>query len=125
MDSVPVAYKVAAVVIDLYGLVSLVGGIMGYLKAGSVASAAAGVPSGILLLIFGIFVLQRASWALIGAIVVALAVGGFFTSNLLKHTDNLGAFLQSSAGPRTLGMAVGGLVVIIVAAVALATSPRV
>ena len=102
MEAAPTVYKVAAGVMALYGLVAIVGGLIGYLRAGSVASVAAGVPSGVLLIACAAMTFQRPQWSLIGAIVVALAVGGFFASNLLKPLGDLGDFIQSSAGPRTM-----------------------
>jgi hypothetical protein len=66
------------------------------------------------------------SWpqgSLIGAIVVALAVGGFFASNLFKHLGDLGDFIQSSAGSRAIAMFVGALLVIVTAVIALVTKP--
>jgi uncharacterized membrane protein (UPF0136 family) len=123
MEAAPTVYKVAAGVMALYGLVAIVGGLIGYLRAGSVASVAAGVPSGVLLIACAAMTFQRPQWSLIGAIVVALAVGGFFASNLLKHLGDLGDFIQSSAGPRTIGMFVGALLVIVTAVIALVTKP--
>src|SRR5438094_177884 len=120
MEMVPTSYKVAAGVMALYGLASLVGGILGYLKAGSGASLAAGVPAGILLLICALGTFQRPLPSLIGAIVVALAVGGFFASNLIRHLNDLGAFVHDPAGPRTFAMFGGGLLVILTSAIALA-----
>ncbi len=123
MDSVPTAYKVAAGIMALYGLASMVGGVIGYLKAGSVPSLAAGVPAGIILLVCVGFVFRQPTPALVGGIVVAVLVGGFFGSKLLPNLSRLGAFLQESAGPRTLAMFAGGVVVIVACAVALASRP--
>ena len=36
------------------------------------------------------------------ALLLALAVGGFFASNLARHLNNLGGFVRDPAGPRTI-----------------------
>jgi uncharacterized membrane protein (UPF0136 family) len=118
MNALPLTEKVATIVMALYGLACLAGGIIGYLKAGSTASLAAGVPSGILLLLCAAGMFWQPVWSLIGAVIVTLAVGGFFTSNLVKHWDEIGTW---SGGPRTIAMAAGGLLVLITAGIALAT----
>jgi hypothetical protein len=56
--------------------------------------------------------------ALVGAVVVALLVGGFFTSNLVKHRGELTTWRGAR---RTILMAVGGLLVLVAAGIALAT----
>jgi uncharacterized membrane protein (UPF0136 family) len=122
--AMPVSYKVAAALMALYGLLSIVGGLIGYLKVGSVASLAMGVPSGIILLACTALVFQRPMGAFVGAMVVAVAVGGFFGSKVLPNVSRLGDFLHESAGPRALGMFLGGVVVIVACAVALAAMPR-
>ena len=121
MDATPISYKLAALVIGLYGLLSVVGGIMGYVKAGSVASAATGVPFGLILLLFAWGVFEKPVWSLSGAIVVALLILGFFGSNLIKNLDKFGEYLPTSAGIRAVGMVAGGLLVVIAAAIALAS----
>jgi hypothetical protein len=67
--------------------------------------------------------LQRPTLALTGAIVVALAVGGFFSSKLVANWDRLEEFARSDAGPRTIGMTVGAVLVIVAAVVALVMRP--
>ena len=123
MDAVPATYKVAAGVMGLYGLACLVGGAIGYFKGGSVASIAAGAPSGILLLVCAIVIFQRPMPALFGAIVVALAIGAFFGSKLAPHLAELNTFVQTSAGPRAVAMTVGALLVIVTSVIALIMNP--
>jgi len=115
-----VIYKVAATIIALYGMLSMVGGIIGYVKAHSTASLVTGVPAGAILVLsaIGIFYAPRA--ALVAAIVVALLIGGFFGSKLVKAAGDLSGFMASSAGPRTLAMTAGALIVITMSAIALA-----
>jgi hypothetical protein len=66
----------------------------------------------------GIFYAPRP--ALVTAIVVAVLIGGFFGSKLAKAAGDLSGFMASSAGPRTVAMTAGALVVIVMSAVALA-----
>lgn len=63
----------------LYGLFVLVGGVMGYLKAGSNVSLIAGVSCGLLLLASGGLMYKELLPGWIGAIVVTLALTGFFS----------------------------------------------
>lgn len=105
-------YKIAAGLMILYGLACLVGGIIGYVKAGSTASLATGVPAGILLLVCAGAILLgwfAAPTALGGAIVVALLVGGFFASKVVS----------TGAEPRPLALIGGAVIVILACAVAL------
>jgi uncharacterized membrane protein (UPF0136 family) len=117
----PTTYKVAAGVTALYGLLALVGGVMGYVFGNSRASLATGVPSGVLLLVCALSVFRQPTWSLVGAIVVALAVGGFFASKVIGNLDRFSEFLHSSAGPRSLALVVGGILVVVASAIALAT----
>jgi uncharacterized membrane protein (UPF0136 family) len=116
-----VAYKIAATIIALYGVLSMVGGIIGFVKANSTASLATGVPAGAILVLSAIGIFYAPRPALIVAIIVALAIGGFFGSKLVKGAGDLRGFIASSAGPRTLAMTAGAIIVIAVSAIALAS----
>jgi uncharacterized membrane protein (UPF0136 family) len=122
MDSAGTTYKVAAGVMAIYGLACIVGGAIGYFRGGSFASIAAGAPSGILLLVCAVAMFYRPFPALVGAIVVALAIGGFFGSKLAPNLGDLGGFMQSSPGQRAVAMTVGALAVIVTSAIALTMS---
>jgi uncharacterized membrane protein (UPF0136 family) len=115
-----VIYKVAATIIALYGVLSMVGGIIGFVKAHSTASLATGVPFGAILVLSAIGIFYAPRPALVAAIIVALLIGGFFGSKLVTNASNLRGFIVSSAGPRTLAMTTGALIVIVVSAIALA-----
>jgi uncharacterized membrane protein (UPF0136 family) len=116
-----VIYKVAATLIALYGVLSMVGGIIGYVKANSTASLATGVPAGAILVFSAIGIFYNPRPSLVAALVVALLIGGFFGSKLVRSAGDLRGFIASSAGPRTLAMTVGALIVIAVSAAALAS----
>ena len=70
--------SVASVVVGLYGAFSLVGGVIGYLKAKSQASLVAGSVSGVLLLVCAYGIHQGSRAAAAGALLIALVLGGRF-----------------------------------------------
>ena len=70
--------SVATIVVGLYGAFSLVGGVIGYLKAKSQASLAAGSVSGVLLLACAYGVSQGQRAAAVGALLIAFVLGGRF-----------------------------------------------
>jgi uncharacterized membrane protein (UPF0136 family) len=120
----PTIQKVAIALIALYGLISLVGGVIGYLKAGSTPSLLAGGISGLVLLACALAIwAERAAPGLIGAIVVALLLAVFFAKNVAQNIGHFSEFMQSGAGPRNVGLLAGGLIVIIISALALAWRP--
>ena len=65
-------------VVGLYGLFTLVGGIIGYLKARSLASLLAGTVAGGLLLWCALGIAHGQRAAALGAPVIALGLGGRF-----------------------------------------------
>ncbi len=69
----------------VFGLITIAGGVMGYVKAGSTASLIAGSISGILLLV--------AAFLLPSHVVVGLAIGGIVS--LLLVAQFLPAFFRS------------------------------
>ena len=68
--------KVAAGLSALYGLVSLTGGIIGFVKANSLPSLLAGGGAGLLLLGCAFLILRKPMMGLIGSAVIALALLG-------------------------------------------------
>ncbi len=75
----------AVVVVALYGLFSLIGGLIGYLKAKSTASLVAGALSGVLLLLCAYGIGQGSRIALLGSLVIACALGARFVGTWLKR----------------------------------------
>lgn len=69
----------------LFGIVTLVGGVIGYTQAGSVASIVAGSISGIILLICAGGISKGNNLAAVGALVIALLLGGRFMVTLVKN----------------------------------------
>lgn len=68
----------------IFGLLTIAGGVMGYVKAGSTASIIAGGISGILLLVAAFLLPQQFAVALILAAVVSILLAGRFLPAFLK-----------------------------------------
>ena len=75
----------ATVVVAIYGAFSLVGGVIGYVRAKSRASLIAGSVSGILLLVCAYGLLHASRAAAIGALVIALLLGGRFAGTWRRN----------------------------------------
>ena len=76
--------NITVVVVGLFGLFSLVGGLIGYFKAGSMASLLAGSLSGLILLASAYGVSKDNQFMAYIALVVALLLGGRFLMTLMK-----------------------------------------
>ena len=70
--------NMVAVVVASYGVFSLVGGMIGYLKAHSTASLLAGSVSGVLLLLCAYGIGQGSRLAALGSLIIAIALGARF-----------------------------------------------
>jgi uncharacterized membrane protein (UPF0136 family) len=107
--------KLAASAAGLYGLIALSGGIIGFVKASSLASLIAGGISGLILIACAVFIPRKPKGALIVALVVSLGLLGRFAPKL-SGPDGLNAI--------AVVMALGGLIVAVACAVALKQGPR-
>ena len=74
----------ASGIVTIYGVFSLVGGVIGYVKARSLASLMAGSLSGAILLVCAYGIGQGSRTALIGSALVALLLGGRFVGTWRK-----------------------------------------
>ena len=81
-----------------YGIIVLIGGIIGYLKAKSQASLISGGISGVLLLVCGLLQLQGQSWALILAQILILILVIVFAIRLKKTGKFLPAGIMLMLG---------------------------
>jgi uncharacterized membrane protein (UPF0136 family) len=109
------SHKVAAGLALAYGLVALIGGLIGFIKAGSVASLVAGGASGVILLVGAALVGKKPKAGLIIALLLSLLLIGRFASASVK---------SGAVSPIAIVMILGGVAVLIAAGVALAASPR-
>jgi uncharacterized membrane protein (UPF0136 family) len=117
--------RVPAILIAVYGLVALIGGTIGFVKAGSIASLIAGGGSGLVLLVSAALVAKKpegaaavglASSARVG-LIIALVVS-------LLLIGRFGSTLRNGASPVAIVMISGGLVVLVASGMALARARR-
>ncbi len=92
----------------IFGLLTIAGGVIGFVKAGSTASIIAGSISGILLLLAAFLLPQQLAIALIIAAVVSILLAGRFLPAFLKTGKMMPAGMMAI-------LSVIGLVVAIVA----------
>jgi uncharacterized membrane protein (UPF0136 family) len=79
----------------VFGLLTIVGGVMGYLKAGSTASLIAGSISGILLLVAAFLLPNSLALGLALAAVVSIALAGRFIPAFMKTGQVMPAGLMA------------------------------
>ena len=72
-------------VVGLYGVISLAGGLIGYVKAKSTASLIAGSLAGIVLLVCAVGIARGSHTAALGSAVVALLLGGRFVGTWIRR----------------------------------------
>src|SRR5438128_1194818 len=121
MNGVPIIYWIAMGTTALYGVVSLAGGILAYVRIESVPSLVAGGIAGVLLLLCaaGMFYVPAVSQC--GAIVIAVGLLGRFLPIVIEQRNQLGEFVSTMKGMVALIMVTGGVLVIIFSGLALAT----
>lgn len=79
----------------IYGIIILVGGIMGHLKAASKASLISGLVFGLLLIITSVFLFRKAQWGLISALLLTFFLDAFFTYRFFTTMKFLPSGLMS------------------------------
>jgi len=70
--------EAAKIYFIVFGLLTIAGGIVGYVKAGSVASIIAGSISGILLLVAAFLLPEYRAAGLITALIISLLLAAYF-----------------------------------------------
>lgn len=94
-----------------YGILAVVGGIMGYVQAKSKASLISGSISGLLLIFAGVMQLQGQAWGSILATVVTSVLLIVFAIRLVKTRKFMPAGLMTVLGVAVLGVMVNNLLV--------------
>ncbi len=97
---------------SLYGILSIIGGIIGYKSAGSKVSLISGTISGLLLLIAAYLQLQAQSWGLTLAIIVTSILIVVFTVRLAKTRKFMPAGLMVILGIVALAVMLFELLVV-------------
>ncbi len=85
-----------------YGILAIVGGIIGYVQAKSKASLISGIISGLLLVTAGVMQLQGQGLGLILALVVTIALIIVFAMRLAKTRKFMPAGLMTALGVAAL-----------------------
>lgn len=93
-----------------YGILAIVGGVIGYAQAKSKISLIAGCGCGILLLASAIFQAQGQAWALPAGVAVTVVLLIAFIMRFIKTRKFMPAGLMLILGIPTLGMMLSQLV---------------
>ncbi|MEH1819880.1 MAG: TMEM14 family protein [Nostoc sp.] len=95
-----------------YGILAIVGGIIGYIQARSIVSLLSGSISGLLLIIAAFFQLQGHAWGSILAVLVTAIFVVFFVFRLVKTRKFMPAGLMTILGMLALAVMVNQIVVL-------------
>ncbi|MEA5582216.1 TMEM14 family protein [Nodularia harveyana UHCC-0300] len=95
----------------VYGILAMIGGIIGYIQANSQVSLVSGVISGLLLLVAGYFQIQGESWALIVAVLVTVILVIFFALRFAKTRKFMPGGLMVILGMLALALMVHQLII--------------
>jgi uncharacterized membrane protein (UPF0136 family) len=79
----------------IFGVLTIAGGIVGYVKAGSVASIIAGSVTGVLLLVAAFLLPQHRGVGLATALVISLVLAGQFVPKFLQTARAMPAGMMS------------------------------
>ena len=96
-----------------YGVLAIVGGVIGYVQAQSKVSLISGSISGLLLIISGVSQLQGQAWGLILATAVTALLVIVFAVRLAKTRKFMPAGLMSLLGLAALAVMVNQLVALV------------
>lgn len=87
--------KITGIIVLLYALLILVGGIFGHQEKGSIASLVSGLVFGILLLGTALATFKKKIWGEFSALILIFILDGFFTYRFIKTQSFLPAGLLS------------------------------
>ncbi|QDZ40243.1 hypothetical protein FRE64_09945 [Euhalothece natronophila Z-M001] len=102
--------NVANIAVIVYGVLAIVGGVMGYKSAGSKVSLISGSISGVILLLAGIASLLEQDWGLILGSIVSAVLIIVFLSRLWKTRKFMPAGLMIIAGAVVLVLTVPAVI---------------
>lgn len=94
----------------VYGILALIGGILGYIQANSKVSLLSGSISGLLLILAAFSQLQGQNWGLLVATVVTAVLVVFFCLRLVKTRKFMPAGLMAVLGMVALVLIVNQIV---------------
>jgi uncharacterized membrane protein (UPF0136 family) len=100
--------EAAKIYFIIFGLLTIVGGIMGYVKAGSVVSIIAGTITGILLIVAAFLLPEHRVAGLATALIVSILLAGQFVPKFIRTGKVMPAGVMSV-------LSVIGIIVAIVA----------
>jgi uncharacterized membrane protein (UPF0136 family) len=87
--------EAAKIYFVIFGLLTIAGGIVGYIKAGSAASVIAGAITGVLLLVAAFLLPAHQAWGLGTALIVSLLLLGYFGPKYLRTGTVMPAAMMS------------------------------
>src|SRR5207248_1130916 len=87
--------EAAKIYFVIFGILTVVGGVVGYIKAGSVASIIAGSITGVLLLVAAFLLPEHRAIGLATALIVSLLLAAQFVPKFLKTGGMMPAGLMS------------------------------
>jgi uncharacterized membrane protein (UPF0136 family) len=87
--------EAAKIYFIVFGLLTIAGGILGYVKAGSAASIIAGAITGVLLLVAAFLLPEHQAWGLGTALIVSLLLAGYFIRKYLQTGTVMPAGMMS------------------------------
>src|SRR5881296_1569927 len=79
----------------VFGILTIAGGVMGYIKAGSVASIIAGSITGVLLLVAAFLLPEHRAIGLASALILSLLLAGQFVPKFLRTGKVMPAGIMS------------------------------
>ncbi|NUN64975.1 hypothetical protein HCU40_09455 [Pseudanabaena biceps] len=99
-------FSPSAISFIIYGVVAIVGGLMGFTKSQSQASLISGSISGLGLIVAGIAVAQNQEWGKIAGMAIVALLIIVFIVRLIKTKKFIPAGLMLLGGITTLGIAI-------------------
>jgi uncharacterized membrane protein (UPF0136 family) len=96
--------SIATIAAIAYGILALVGGIIGYIKAKSTPSLISGIISGILLILGGILASKGVAWGITLAAIITAILVVVFIVRLIKTKKFMPAGIMAIAGIAALIM---------------------